>query len=210
MVVLLPGLLATAVVNALCVREKRTEFDKVVDALLHTFVVIAAYAIVVGKIPLELHATFEGNETTYSLETIRGPFIALLLISLAWSVVFAAVDNNDLVFRVLRLCHVTTRTARSTVWHDVFSSYGPKGYVQVVLEDGTSVLGYLRKYSETPAEASLFLEDAAWVGEDGKVIPVDGPGILLTKASGIASIMFVKAELADSADTKAHSATAGE
>jgi hypothetical protein len=38
----------------------------------------------------------------------------------------------------------------------------------VGLADGRSVVGYLRYYSDDPQEASLFLEDAAWLEEKTK------------------------------------------
>ncbi|TAM80408.1 MAG: hypothetical protein EPN47_15925 [Acidobacteria bacterium] len=37
-------------------------------------------------------------------------------------------------------------------------------------------------------------EDATWVDKDNIVIHIDGPGIYLTKASKIQSIMFLRAE----------------
>jgi len=35
------------------------------------------------------------------------------------------------------------------------------------------------------------LEDAAWVTEDGEAVQITGPGVLLTKYSGIKTIHFL-------------------
>jgi hypothetical protein len=93
----------------------------------------------------------------------------------------------------LRWMKVTERTARKTVWNDAFQEVG--GMVQVGISGERKVLGWLRYYSDEPEESSLFLESASWVvtSEDGNEseVPIDGPGILLTKDCGIEYVMFL-------------------
>jgi hypothetical protein len=68
-------------------------------------------------------------------------------------------------------------------------------YVQVELSDGRFVLGYLQYYSDQPKDSCLFVGDASWIGygQDGEstVVPIPGPGILLTKSSGIVNVSFL-------------------
>lgn len=62
----------------------------------------------------------------------------------------------------------------------------------VQLSGDRAVIGYLRYYSDEQDDASLFLEDAAWIVDDeGTQSPIDGPGILLTKQAGIESVSFL-------------------
>jgi hypothetical protein len=63
--------------------------------------------------------------------------------------------------------------------------------VQVELADRRSVIGWLRYYSDRPENASLFLERASWVREDGGRTEIVGPGIL-PKSCVNSSISFQK------------------
>jgi hypothetical protein len=66
------------------------------------------------------------------------------------------------------------------------------------LSGDRKILGWLRYYSDEAKESSLFLESASWISEndDGteSEVPIDGPGILLTKESGIEYVMFLNWE----------------
>jgi hypothetical protein len=58
-------------------------------------------------------------------------------------------------------------------------------------------VGWLKYFSDRSSEASFFLEHAAWVGADLSLVPIDGPGIFLTKESGICSVSFLNWEHRD-------------
>jgi hypothetical protein len=58
-------------------------------------------------------------------------------------------------------------------------------------------VGWLKYFSDRSTEASFFLERAAWVGPDQSLVPIDGPGIFLTKDSGICSVSFLNWEERD-------------
>lgn len=77
------------------------------------------------------------------------------------------------------------------MWIDTFENIG--GYVQVQLKDGRSIIGWVRRYSETSTDPSLFLENAAWVLE-GETVNIPGSGILIRKEAGIRTIAFLKSE----------------
>jgi hypothetical protein len=186
---LLPGFLCARLVQALCARSKRTELDKVVEALLYSFLVYVVYALFFHSIPLALRVEHLDGSERYFLETDTRSLLLLLVFSIVLAIVVAFLTNNDIAFRVLRKLRVTQRTSRVSLWSDVFHTLG--GYVQVELADGRSVLGWLKYYSDSPDEPSLFLEDAAWVSEKGEAIQIPGPGIMLTKDSGIRNIHFL-------------------
>ncbi len=201
-VVLLPGFVSAAIVHALCVRPKQSEFEKVVEAFLNMFVVVVVYGFAVGKFPLSMEATADKDATSYQLIIDRAPFLYLILIALGWSLLICYCEQTDFPFKVLRRLRLTTRTSRSSIWDDAFSSYGQTSYVQVELSDGRLVLGYARKYSDDTKDMGLFLEDAGWVSEDGNLTHIPGAGILLTKASGITNVSFLDPET----DEETHSA----
>ena len=100
---------------------------------------------------------------------------------------FAA--NHDVFGRCFRFAKISRRSWRDSIWSDVFHNFG--GAVQVELSDGRSVMGWLKYFADRPAESSLFLEHAAWVNANYEQVSIDGPGIFLTKESGIRSISFL-------------------
>ncbi|MBZ5598556.1 MAG: DUF6338 family protein [Acidobacteriia bacterium] len=194
-VVLLPGFISAAIISALCVRPKQSEFEKVIEAVVNTFVVVVVYALVVGKFPLSMEATADQNTTHYQLVIDRLPLLILIVIAIGWSLLVCFCEQRDFPFHFLRRWRFTTRTSRASLWDDAFSTYGPKGYVQVELSDGRCVMGYPKKYSDDTKDVGLFLEDAGWVSEAGDLTRIPGGGILLTKSSGITNITFLNAEI---------------
>lgn len=187
--VLLPGFLSAYIVQSLCVRPQQTELDKVVEAFLYSFLIYVVFASLGAPIPVALRVESAGGATLYSIETKPIHLLVLGLISISFALAVAATLNNDLHTRLLRKFHITQRTSRASIWSDVFHQFS--GYAVVELVDGRLVLGWLRLYSDTPENASLFLEDAAWIMRDGSREKIEGPGIFLTKSSGIRSIAFL-------------------
>lgn len=179
LVVLLPGFLCARIVQSLFVRPQQTEPDKVVEALLFSFLVYVAFV-----------STFPGT----SLRDI-GSFHLLVLTgySTGLGIVVAAALTNDWFNRFFRALRVTQRTSNASIWNDTFRHFG--GYVLVELADTRLVFGWVRWFSDREEQASLFLEEAAWVNrEDGSRIQIVGTGILLTRDSGIRNVMFVDGE----------------
>lgn len=193
LLVLLPGFLCARIIRNLCVTPHQTEFDKIIEALMYSFIVYVAYSLVFGGLPVGLRSTAEGDVQRYSIEVNKWSLATLLLLSLSIALGVSYLTNNDLIFRWLRKYEITRRTARGYVWGDVFHEC--QGYVLVELKDGRMLLGWLRYYPDTPEEGNVFLEDAAWVERTGKRIPIAGPGILITKELGIHNIAFLEPKI---------------
>ena len=101
---------------------------------------------------------------------------------------------GQLLSLLLRSIGLTERTSRSSIWNDVFQGVETPGVdttVQVELADGRSVQGFVQFYSDTADECSIFLSTARWIGEDNEIVPIPGPGILLTKNANIVSVSFL-------------------
>jgi len=192
LLVLLPGFCSAYVIQQLCVRRKQTELDKVVEALLFSFLLFLVTLPFFGyALPVSWHPVATKDGTAYTIAFNARYLWTLFLLAIGVGAVYAVNINRDLALRIFRWIGITERTARYSIWNDVFQDV-PLSYLQVELSDGRIVVGYLRYYSDDPEEASIFLEDAAWLTEDGE-IPIDGPGILLTKESRIVFISFLDA-----------------
>jgi uncharacterized protein DUF6338 len=189
LVMLLPGFLAARIEQRLTCNQEQGELDKIVEALLYSFVIYVVYSLKTQSFPVAIKVESASDGNHYYLEADPGRLVSLALIAIILSVAMSYATNHDLFGRGFRRLGVSTRTWRNSIWNDVFVDYG--GAVQVELTDGRSVMGWLRYYSDKPDEASLFLEHAAWVAPDQTQILIDGPGILLTKDSGILAVSFL-------------------
>lgn len=191
LLILLPGFLTAELVHVLSTRPPRSEFDKVIQAFIYSFLVYVCFSAVRGRFPITVHVEPGEGATHYLPEFHFWPLLELTLIAGLMGVVVAAMMNHDFPLALFQKWGITQRTFRPTVWSDCFRL--PTEYVQVELADGRQIIGWLCYFSDTPEDASLYLEDAAWRKEDGTAVPIDGPGILLTKESGIRTVMFLKA-----------------
>jgi len=177
-------------------RRKQSDLDKVVEALLFSFLLFLATLPFFGFVlPLSWRPVTTPEGTAYTIAFHYRHLAVLFLLAIGSGTVFAFNINRDLALRLFRKVRLTDRTARSSVWNDAFLDI-PGCYLQVELSDGRIVVGYLRYYSDDPDEASLFLEDAAWLTEEEQ-IPIEGPGILLTKEAKVVFISFLRAVVAE-------------
>lgn len=192
LLVLLPGFLASSIVRTLCVRKEQTEFDKLIEALVYSFIAYAAFVAIFHRFPLQ---TLEKNSQTVALFNLSSPrpsdVLVLLALGIATGILFGASITNDLHGKLLRVLRLTNRTSRPSIWLDVFSEV--KDYVQIEFGDGRSLIGWPRYFSDNPEESSLFLENAAWIKSDGTTVEIPGSGVLITKEMPIEAIMFLKA-----------------
>lgn len=191
LLLLLPGFSCAYLVQRIAVRAKQTELDKVIEALLLSFILyLVTLAFFCYSLPVSWTSTREGNFANYVIRFHWTHLLALGVSAGVLAALYGVNINQDWLLTLLRKWNLTERTARSSIWSDAFQDI-KQSYVNVGLEDGRSVLGYLRYYSDDWEDSSLFLEDAAWLDQDGKQLPIDGPGILLTKEARIVFVSFL-------------------
>lgn len=194
LLVLLPGFACAYIVQLLAVRRRQTELDKVVEALLFSLLLyLVTLPFFDNRFPLEWQNSTQTAAGVFQF-TVHWKHLAVLAaLALLTGILYAALINRDWLLLPFRKFKITERTARSSVWNDVFQETG--GYVQVGLADRKKLMGWLRYYSDDPNEASLFLEKASWItmDRDGKAseVPIDGPGILITRQMKIEYVIFL-------------------
>jgi hypothetical protein len=192
LLLLLPGFSCAYIVQRLAVRPKQTELDKVIEALLFSLFLYLITSPFFGySLPLGWKKISSFGVEQYSFQLNWTYLAVLAVIALATGIMYSANLNQDWFLRLLRKWRITQRTARNSIWIDAFQDI-PSSFVLVQLSGDRAVIGYLRYYSDEQEDASLFLEDAAWIVDDeGTQSPIDGPGILITKQAGIESISFL-------------------
>lgn len=195
LLVLLPGFACAYIVQFLAVRRKQSELDKVIEALIFSLLLYIftlpffSYTLPLGWRPLDPQ-----HPDVYQIIVNWKHLAWLTFASIVFAIVYSANINRDWAMSFLRLIGVTERTSRKTIWNDAFQEVG--GMVQVGLSGDRKILGWLRYYSDEAKDGSLFLESASWVKKDNDGTEseeaIDGPGILLTRESGIEYVMFLK------------------
>jgi hypothetical protein len=188
--ILLPGFAAAYVVQQLATRRTQTDLERVIEALLFSFVIYVCFvAVNRGELPFSVRKGSGGNGDTIVWNAQHLGVLAA--ITFAFAIVAVLYINHDWNrwFRRLRL---TERTTRSSIWTDILESEaGQEQVVQVELAGGRSILGVLLYYSDDPEDSSLFVTKASWVTSEGEQTAIPGQGILLTKESGILSISLL-------------------
>jgi hypothetical protein len=189
--VLLPGFLTAWTVHFLCFRPEQTELDKVVEALVFSCVIYATFFGIRHTSPFNLSGVSDEFSTKNYTDVLgSADLVWLLAIALGLGLLISASITNDWHMWLLRKLHVTERTARPTIWNDVFHKFST--YVQINFQDGRTLIGKPTFFSDTPDESSVFLTKAAWVKPDGVTVDIPDPGILVMKSMPIESIMFMK------------------
>ncbi len=194
LLILLPGFTAAYIVQLLATRAKQTDLEKIIEALLFSFLIYVSYGLIrhngmpVGIIHTASGDTFQFHRINLVWLTGLSFFFALLMI------LYVNKDGASF-FRWVRL---TERTSRNSIWNDTFQDVqqvvDPQAgsIVEVELGDGRRIMGAVKFYSDTAEECSVFLQSAAWISEDEQAeIPIRGPGILLTSNAKIISVSFL-------------------
>jgi hypothetical protein len=183
--ILLPGFSAAYVVQALATRRTQSDLERVVEALVFSFVIYVFYIpLNSGRLPFHIQQDPSGKAAdTVLWEPAQLTWLAAVTVVFALlAVAYIRFDGN----RLFRAVNLTERTTRNSIWNDILEREAIDSQpVQVELGDGRNVLGVLLYYSDASEDGSLYLTQASWVDANGQTVPIPGPGILLTKNSGI-------------------------
>ena len=185
---LVPGFVSSAVLNAIVVRRTTGRIGHVVEALVFSFLIYACLAPFFGGSPVSVEITPADDRTTYR-PTVDPSFVIWAMgLAVLFALVAGASITHDFHMRILRWMRFTHRTARDNTWIDIFIDQ--RRYVEVTLTDGRRLFGWPLYYSNQPEEGLLYLQDPAWIDGDGRYVDLDAHGILLTKKDSIESIVF--------------------
>jgi len=190
LLVLLPGFASAYIVQMLAVRRKQSELDKVVEALLFSLIFYIITLPMFGStLPLSWRAIDLSHPDVNQVMVQWNHLATLAGLALFFGIGHASNINYDLLSRLLFRLGIPIRGSRVNIWNDAFEELD--GFVQVGLPGGRRVVGWVRDFSDEENVYELFLENAAWVDEKNNQQPINGPGILLTKESGIEYVTFL-------------------
>ncbi len=187
LVFLIPGFLSSTLLNTLIVRRPKETLDKVVEALIFSFVIYAVVAIAIRETPVVFVPEEVGETTTLSIHYNPKVVVLILALAVLFPLLLGLLTTTNAHMKLLRAVRITEKSARETVWLDVFADQ--KRYVIVNLKSGRRVFGWPMYYSNTPEEGMIYLYNPAWIGDNGQYIDLDIHGLFLV-GEDINSIEF--------------------
>jgi hypothetical protein len=199
--ILLPGFSAAYIVQALATRRTQSDFERIVEALVFSFLIYVCYIpLNGGKLPFHIQHDPTGKlEDTVLWEPAQLAWLAAVSVLFALLAVAYIKFDGHRIFRAMRL---TERTTHNSIWNDVFEHEAIDGQpIQVELVDGKNVLGVLMYYSDDSEDGSIYLKQASWVDADGQPVEIPGPGILLTRNCGIRCVSLLNPAEDDTAES---------
>jgi len=190
LIYLIPGFISSAIMNIMNVRAKeQKEFGKIVEALIFSLLVYTIYSLVTKNSPIEIVKIGESFTYSYNYKS----FLLLILICVSIPLIFCFFITNDLHMKLARALRISKKTARSSVWFDVFSD--KKTAIIINFENGRRIYGWPLYYSDNPEKPYIFLSKPAWIKkgkEKDEFIHLDIEGILITPEQKIESIEFLR------------------
>jgi len=94
-----------------------------------------------------------------------------------------------LLMKLARNLRITMKTARASVWLDVFSDLDK--HIIINFENGQRIYGWPMYHSSKPENPHIYLFNPAWIQED-EFVDLNIEGILITPKQKIDSIEFLK------------------
>jgi Family of unknown function (DUF6338) len=160
---LLPGFLAAWIFYGLTAHPKKEAFERVVQALIFTFLVKTLNVVVRYEWWIHWHPRRPQTWWDDEKELISSTILAILL-----GLVVAVAANWDLVHRCLRFLKITKRTSYPSEWYSVFHRF--RREVILHLKGDRRLAGYPEEWPDQCDKGHFLLIDSAWVDDIGKLI----------------------------------------
>lgn len=181
---LLPGFLAAWVFYGLTSHPKPSQFERVVQALVFTFLIQALIPPVRGLLKLL------GNWIALRpWDTSAETFVSLVLAAL-FGGLLAYFTNNDFIHTWLRDRGFTTRTAHPSEWYCVLSQ--KVTFVILHLHDGRRLYGWPKEWPVVPDKGQFYMMLPSWIQADGNQVDLPGLDGILIHATDVKWIEFME------------------
>jgi hypothetical protein len=182
---LMPVFLTAWVVFGLTTYSKPTQFERIVQALIYSFIVRALIAI------LESAFLFAGRFIRLGTWDHTAEMIASASVAIVLGVVLSFFMTNDAFFRRARRLRITSRTAFPSEWYGAFAARPPR-YVVLHLDGSRRISGYPIEWPTEPTAGHFKLIDAAWLDDQNTETPLDTNDSILIAAKQVEMVEFLK------------------
>ena len=183
---LMPGFLTGWVVYGLTTYTKPPQFERVVQALIYSFLVNGLVAI------LEVVLLFVGKTIKLGIWDKSSEVIASTMIALLLGILLSFYMRNDAFFKLARHLKLTTRTPFPSEWYGAFA-VKPR-YLVLHLSGGRRISGYPIEWPTEPTVGHFRLTDTAWLDDENTETPLDGDQSILIEAKQVEMVELLKDE----------------
>lgn len=181
---LLPGFLSAWIFYGLTSHPKPSQFERVVQALIFTFLIQALSPII--RWILELLGSIGAlRPWDKAAENIVSAALAILL-----GGALAYCTNKDSIHKWLRDRGFTSRTSHPSEWFCVLSQ--TVTYVVLHLKDGRRLYGWPKEWPIECGKGQFYVMEPSWILENGNTIDLPSVEGILIEAQDIRWVEFIK------------------
>lgn len=181
---LMPGFLTAWVVYGLTTYTKPAQFERIVQALIYSFIVNALVGLFK---PILL---FVGEFVQVGTWNQHSDLTASAFIAIGLGILLSYFMTNDVFFGFARRIHITSRTPYPSEWYGAFA--GKPRFVVLHLEGSRRISGYPIEWPTEPTAGHFRLSEAAWLDDANNEIPLDGNESILIPAKQVEMVEFLK------------------
>lgn len=187
---LLPGFVTAWSFYSLSSYRKPSQFERVIEALIYTFVVQVIFLPVLRQILF-----FFGRFFSFGGLGRDGDIAAALILSLVLGISLALIANKDSFHAWLRSKGLTSRTSHPSEWVCAFSRNIT--YVVLHFQDGRRLYGWPKEWPVDPDEGQFFIEDPMWITQGDEPVDMSELDGVLVRNKDVAWVEFVSMKQKD-------------
>lgn len=184
---LMPGFLTAWVVYGLTTYAKPSQFERIVQALIYSFIVSALVAVIEPLLLLAGRFVRLGT-WDHSAEVVSSAILAIAL-----GLLLSYFMTNDAFFRCARWIGLTSRTPFPSEWYGAFAARPPR-YVVLHLDGERRITGYPMEWPTDPLSGHFKLTDAAWLDNENNEIQLNTNDSILIAAKQVEMVEFLKTD----------------
>lgn len=205
---LLPGFVLSWVFYGLTAHTRPAAFERIVSALIYTAIIQAVL------FPIESMLAWNDSMAASFAENAQASLFLATLLAIILGLVFAKIANDNLLHSFLNewewlenlplykrvnrrwgwiRWRWTSKTSRPTQWFSGF--YDQRQWITLEFrEGGRRLRGYCREWPDTPDDGHFLVEQAEWLVEDNRSIPLDTVEVVIVPATAIELVQIEKNE----------------
>lgn len=182
---LMPGFLTAWVVYGLTTYTKPSQFERIVQALIYSFIVSALVAVVKTLLLVV------GRFVRFGMWDHSAEVVASAILATALGLLLSFFMTNDAFFRQARRFGMTSRTPFPSEWYGAFAARPPR-YVVLHLDGGRRITGYPIEWPTEPTSGHFKLTDAAWLDDQNNETPLNTNDSILIATKQVEMVEFLK------------------
>jgi hypothetical protein len=181
---LMPGFLTAWVVYGLTTYTKPPQFERVIQALIYSFIVTAIVALL-EKCLLAAGKFVSLGTWDKSFELVVSTAVALIL-----GLTLSHYMQVDSFFRLARKLKLTRRTPYPTEWYGAFA-VRPR-YIVLHLSGNRRISGYPLEWPTESTVGHFRVTNAAWIKDENSEILLDADESILIEAKQVNMVELLK------------------